>query len=130
MVVTLTSARIGHVKFCIALKILIEKMTSCMATTAKIPIAPALLNETKLDFQRKMKELQAGHEIPEDLIINFNQTPLPYVCTWKRTNHTQGASSAPLVGKGKKKKANYRYLHKNYVWAVSTSAAHLSRDHG
>ena len=30
-----------------------RKMTSCMATTAKIPIAPALINETKLDFQRK-----------------------------------------------------------------------------
>ena len=28
-----------------------RKMTSRMATTAKIPIAPALLNETKLDFQ-------------------------------------------------------------------------------
>ena len=36
-----------------------RKMTSRMATTAKIPIAPALLNETKLDFQRKIKSLQA-----------------------------------------------------------------------
>ncbi len=60
-----------------------KKMTSRMATTAKIPIAPALLNETKLDFQRKIKGLQAWHEIPEDLIVNFDQTPLPYVCTGK-----------------------------------------------
>ena len=37
-------------------------MTSRMATTAKIPIAPALLNKTKLDFQRKIKELQAWHD--------------------------------------------------------------------
>ena len=74
-----------------------------MATAAKIPIAPALLSETKLDFQRKIKELQAWHEIPEDLIINFDQTPLPYVCTGKCTYQTQGAPNAPLVGKGKKK---------------------------
>ena len=80
-----------------------QKMTSRMATTAKIPIAPALLNETKLDFQRKIKELQAWHEIPEDLIVNFDQTPLPYVCTGKRTYHKQGSSNVPLVGKGKKK---------------------------
>jgi len=80
-----------------------QKMTSRMATTAKIPIAPALLNETKLDFQRKIKELQAWHEIPEDLIVNFDQTPLPYICTGKRTYHKQGSSNVPLVGKGKKK---------------------------
>ena len=80
-----------------------RKMTSRSATTAKIPIAPALLNETKLDFQRKIKSLQAWHEIAEDLIINFDQTALPYVCTGKRTYHTQGTSNVPLVGKGKKK---------------------------
>ena len=82
-----------------------RKMTSCMATTAKIPIVPALLNKTKLYFQRKIKEFQAWHEIPEDLTINFDQTPVLHVCTGKRTYHTQGASNAPLVGKGKK--ANY-----------------------
>ena len=80
-----------------------QKVTSRMATTAKIPIAPALLNETKLDFQRKINALQAWHKTPEDLIINIDQTPLPYVCTGKRTYHTCGASSVPLVGKGKKK---------------------------
>ena len=74
-----------------------------MATTAKSPSAPALLNETKLDIQKKIKELQAGHEIPEDLIVSFDQTPLPYICTGKRTYHKQGSSNVPLVGKGKKK---------------------------
>ena len=80
-----------------------RKMTSRMAITAKIT-APALLSETKLNSQRKIKELQAWHEIPEGLIINFDQTPLPYVCTEKRTYYTQGTSDIPLVGKGKTKK--------------------------
>ena len=106
---------------------LVQKMISRMATTAKIPVAPALLSETKLYFQRKIKELQAWHEFPEDLIINFDQTPLPYVCTGKRTCHKQSASNVSLVGKAKK--VNYRYLHNNYVWAVSTNASHLSREH-
>ena len=52
-----------------------------MVTTAKIPIAPALLNEIKFDFQRKIKKIQSWHEIPEALIINFDQTPLPYICS-------------------------------------------------
>ena len=78
-----------------------RKMTSCMATTAKIPIAPALLSKPKLDFQLKIKELQAWHENQEDLIINFDQTPLPYVYQMKRTYHRQGASNVPLVRKGK-----------------------------
>ena len=102
MVITLTLVRIGHFKFCIASKPLAEKMTSRMATTAKISIAPALINEKKLDFQQKIKSLQAW-KIPEDLIINFDQTALPYVCTRKRTYHIQGASNVPLVGRGKKK---------------------------
>ena len=106
---------------------LVQKMISRMAITAKIPVIPALLSETKLYFQRKIKELQAWHKFPEDLIINFDQTPLPYVCTGKRTCHTQSASNVSLVGKAKK--VNYRYLHNNYVWAVSTNASHLSREH-
>ena len=86
-----------------------RKMTSRIATTAKTPIAPAILNEAELDFQRKIKELQAWHEIPGDLIINFDQTPLPYVCTGKRTYYTQGVSNIPLVGKGKKKQATVTF---------------------
>ena len=36
-----------------------RKMTSRMATTAEIPIPLALVNERKLYFQFKIKELQA-----------------------------------------------------------------------
>ena len=80
-----------------------HKMSSRMDTTARIPIAPALLSEMKLNFQHKIKDLQAWREIPQDLIINFDQTPLPYICTSNRTYHEKGASNVPLVGKGKKK---------------------------
>ena len=49
-----------------------------MATTARISVAPALHSETKLDVQHKIKELHGWHEIPEELIINFDQTPLMF----------------------------------------------------
>ena len=83
--------------------ILGRKMTRRIATTARIPVAPALIAETKFDFQRKIRQLQSLHSIPNDLIINFDQTPLPYVVTGNSTLHEKGAQSVPLQGKGKKK---------------------------
>ena len=78
-------------------------MNRRIATTARIPVAPALLAETKLDFQRKIRQLQSWHSIPDDLIINFDQTPLPYVVTGNSTLNEKGAKSVPLQAKGKKK---------------------------
>ena len=76
-----------------------QKVTSRTDNTAKIPIGPALLNGTKLNFQCKIKELQAWHVVAEDLIINFDQLPLPHICRGKRTYHRKGAANIPLVGK-------------------------------
>ena len=73
------------------------------ATTEKVPIAPGLLREAKLNFQRQIKELQEWHQIPDDLIINFDQTPLSYVCSPNHTLHLKGGKSVPIVGKGKSK---------------------------
>ena len=99
-----------------------QKMISRMITTTKIQIAPALLNELKLYFQCKIKKLKAWLEIPEYLVINSNQTPLPYVCTGKRKYHTQGASN---VYSKKGKKANYRYPHNNYGKLLSMQLIYI-----
>ena len=80
-----------------------RKMTRRIAITARIPVAPALLAETKLDFQRKICQLQSLHSILDDLIINFDQTPLPYVVTGNSTLKEKSAKFVPLQGKGKKK---------------------------
>ena len=73
------------------------------AATEKIPVAPGLLKEAKLHFQRQIKQIQEWHQIPDDLIINFDQTPLPYVCTQNHTLHFKSGKSVSLVGKGKSK---------------------------
>ena len=80
-----------------------QKMTRICATTSKLPVAPGIISEVKLDFQRKIKAAQSKHDIPDDLIINFDQTPLSYICSPNHTLHQRGAKSVPLISKGKKK---------------------------
>ena len=80
-----------------------KKMCRRKATTEKIPVAPGLLKEAKLNFQRKITGLQMWHNIPDDLILNFDQTPLSYICAPNHTLHQKGAKNVPLIGKGKKK---------------------------
>ena len=69
----------------------------------KIPVAPGLLKEAKLHFQREIKQMQEWHQIPDDLIINFDQTPLSYVCSWDHTLNFKGGKSVPFVGRGNSK---------------------------
>ena len=80
-----------------------RKIIRRIATTVRISVAPALLAESKPDFQCKMRQLQSWHSIPDDLIINFDQTPLPYVVNGNSTLNEKGPKSVPLQGKGKKK---------------------------
>ena len=82
----------------------IGRTMSCrVVTSARIPVAPGILKETKLDFQRRIQLLQARYQVLDELILNFDQTPLPYICASNHTLHEKGASSVPLVGKGKTK---------------------------
>ena len=89
-----------------------------MGTTAKIPIAPALLREVKLDCQRKFKYIQEWHGIPTPLVIKVDQTPLPFVCTSNYTLEERGKKNVPIKGKGKK---NRSLAHLRYRWQGSFS---------
>ena len=80
-----------------------KKMTRRKGTTDKIPVSPGLLKEVKLNYQRQIKVLFDWHDIPDELVINYDQTPLSYVSSPNHTLEVQGATSVPLVGKGKKK---------------------------
>ena len=66
-------------------------MVNRLGNTAPIPIAPAILSETKLEFQRKVKRAQEEYNIPDDLIINFDQALLAYICVFNRTMEFEGA---------------------------------------
>ena len=73
-----------------------KKIAVRIATTEKIPVAPGLLKEAKLSFQRKTKTLQAMHRVPEDLILNLDQTLLFYVCSACHTFYRKGAKVCHL----------------------------------
>ena len=77
-------------------------MSRRMGTTAKIPVAPGLLKEEKLKSQRDIKTLQQQYGIPDELILNYDQTPFSYVCVPNHALHTGGEANIPLIGKGKK----------------------------
>ena len=49
--------------------------------------------------------MQSWHSIPDDLIINFDQTRLPYIVRGNSTLNEKVAKSVPLQGKGKKKQS-------------------------
>ena len=82
---------------------MVKKMCRRKATTAKLPVAPGILRETKLIFQRNIRCMVDDHNIPDELIINFDQTPLSYVCSREFTLPLKGSANVPIIGKGKVK---------------------------
>ena len=66
-----------------------KKMCRRKATTEKAPIAPGILREAK----PKIKQIQTWHNIPDELILNFHQTPLSYICSPNHTLHFRGAKN-------------------------------------
>ena len=53
--------------------------TKRLATTAKQPVSPDFLKEMGFFFHTAIKEFTDGYHIPDDLLININQTPLPFI---------------------------------------------------
>ena len=88
-----------------------KKMTRRWATISKLPVAPGIISEVKLDFQRKIKAAQSKHDIHDDLIMNFDQTPLSYICS---PNHTlQARRNENDIG-GAVNKADCTGLRENF----------------
>ena len=54
-------------------------MVNYLGNPAAMPNAPAILSKTKLDFQQKIKRAKEQYNIPDDLIIDFEQTLLVYI---------------------------------------------------
>ena len=75
--------------------------TWAMKLKELVPIATGILSEEKLTFQRIIMQCKLWHQIPNDLVLNFDQTPLSYICTGKTT--LEGTKNVPLVGIGKQK---------------------------
>ena len=54
-------------------------------TTGKVEPSPQFLAEVKFSFQREIACAVYNHDIPKELIINLDQTPLSHVSPGKYT---------------------------------------------
>ena len=66
-------------------------------TTGKIDLSKQFLLE-KLTFQKKISGAIFEHDIPKELIINLDQTPLSYVSPGKYTFDVKAVKTIPIKG--------------------------------
>lgn len=68
------------------------------ATTGKVRLTAAYTDEVSLRFTSKIAADVKKHSIPEELIINWDQTPLKYVPCGQWTMAEKGSSKVALAG--------------------------------
>ena len=78
-------------------------------TTGKIEPSKQFLLVEKLTFQRRVASIIEEHEIPKELILNLDQTPLSYVSFGKYTFNPKGANTVPIKGKDEKRQITATY---------------------
>ena len=67
-------------------------------TTGKIEPSAKFLQEEKFTFQRQISEIADRHNIPPEMILNLDQTPLAYVSPGKFTFAQAGSTTVPIKG--------------------------------
>ena len=86
--------------------------------TAKPLIAPGLIKEIGLTFYNDINEIVHGHAIPAEMIINIDQTPLPFVLIRKYTLEKKGSSRVSVPG-------TYDYRQITGTFAISMAGSFL-----
>ena len=66
--------------------------------TGKIEPSKQFLLEEKLTFQRCIASIIEEHDIPKEVILNLDQTPLSYVSTKKYSFNPKDAKAVPIKG--------------------------------
>ena len=94
------------------------KWSKRKSTTAKPVLSPGLIKEVGLTFFKQISEAVQADNIPAELIVNIDQTPLPFVLISKYTMNKTGEKSVPVLGT-----ADYRQI--TGTFAVSMSGTFL-----
>ena len=74
------------------------------ATTGKVEPSTQFLAEEKFTCQKAISTYVHDHDIPTDLIINLDQTPLSYVSPGKHTFNMKWAKHVPIKGVDNKRR--------------------------
>ena len=67
-------------------------------TTGKIEPSQKFLYEEKFTYQREISKVVLDNDIPLDLVLNLDQTPLSYVSPGKYTFCLKGSGTVPIKG--------------------------------
>jgi len=67
-------------------------------TTGKVEPSDKFLEEEKFSYQREISKVVTDNDIPLDLVLNLDQTPLSYVSPGKYTFCLKGSKTVPIKG--------------------------------
>ena len=98
------------------------------SSTGKVEPSTQFLAEEKFTFQKAISTYAYDHDIPTDLIINLDQTPLSYVSPGKYTFIMKGAKNVPIKGVDDKRQitatfavsASRDFFHMQLIYAGET----------
>ena len=71
--------------------------TNRRATVAKEPVFPGFLDEMGFSFHTAIKEVVDAYDIPDDLMININPTPPPFILLNKCTMDKKNENLVPVT---------------------------------
>ena len=74
----------------------INELIKRRGTTVKRTMNPALYDELDFTWQKRIAEKVFEHKIRNDLILNFDQTPLGFTCPAKATFTEKNAETVPI----------------------------------
>ena len=66
------------------------------STTGKIEPSEQFIREEMLTFQKRISNVMEDDDIPIDLVVNLDQTPLSYVSPGKYAFNPSGAKTVPI----------------------------------
>ena len=65
-------------------------------TTLKVEPCPKFLEQEKFTFQRAISKFVSDHDVPLELVLNLDQTPLSYVSPGKYKFDLKGSKTVPI----------------------------------
>ena len=72
-------------------------------TTGKLTMPGSLISEVKMSFTREIAKLVTDNQIPDDMVINFDQTPIQYCQSSRYTMAPKGSSKISINGAADKR---------------------------
>ena len=90
------------------------------ATIGKVEPSEPFLLEENLTFQRLISSIIEEHDIPKELLVKLDQTPLSYVSPGKYTFNPKGAKTVHIKGIDDKRQITGKFLTIQLIYEGKT----------